>query len=353
MGESKENDNTLCGDELLKFVRSWLYDAKPPEPPEDASPLLMDLVAYLNGLRQMLAAFSSGNIEHPVNIRGFVGGHLKALQANLRHLTWQARMVSQGDLRQRVSFMGEFSQAFNEMVVTLEQNMHDLAAARDQLAELNQDLLVRIKRQEITEENLKRSEKHFRELAITDNLTKALTRHHFFVTASLEMGRIISEHSQMCLLMIDIDLFKNVNDTYGHLVGDQVLRGVADIFRATLRERDVLARYGGEEFIVMLPRARRSEGQQVAERLRQAVAATPIKTDKGDISITISIGVVFWAALQKYNYHQRQIEPLLLRMMDTADLALYQAKDQGRNKVIFGGPDDGDFSQILEAEKNS
>lgn len=343
-----EPQKELTAQDILELVHSWLYDPSPLAPTEDAPPVLIDIVNYLNGMRQVLQAFSTGNIDHPVGIRGYMGGHLKGLQANLRHLAWQARMVAMGDLRQRVSFMGEFSSAFNEMVAQLQANLKEIAANRDQLAELNEALLRRIKRQEINEENLKRSEKHFRRLAITDSLTGALTRQHFFVTASLEMARTINEKGQMCVLMIDVDHFKQVNDNYGHLVGDQVLKGLSGRFKTALRERDVLARYGGEEFIVMLPRASREVGIVVAERLRQGVDGHPIATNGGVVKATVSVGGVYFATESSSSkISQKQIEPLLLNMINFADLALYQAKNQGRNQVVFGGPENGDFGETI------
>ncbi len=332
--------------ELVELISSWLSQANPPALPANSPAELAQLAAYVQGLRQALAAFASGNIDSSIDLRGYVGGNLKALQANLRHLTWQARMVARGDLRQRVSFMGEFSAAFNEMVETLDRNMRELSDARDQLARLNEKLMVRIKRHEVTEDKLKRSENHFRHLAITDDLTQTITRQHFFVTAALELGRAIEGQGMLSLLMIDADRFKNINDTYGHLVGDQALRVLAGALRASLRGRDILARYGGEEFIVLLPNTNRKEALHVAERLRQAVAGAPVATEHGDIFITVSAGVVFFTAAGGA-YSSWQIESLLLAMVDAADQALYEAKNLGRNLIKSGGPQDGDFSKLL------
>lgn len=346
--ETSYNANNNVDQKLTGFFRSLLFDAVLPAIPENASAELRELVDYVAALRQILASFSTGNIDQPINIRGYTGGHLKALQANLRHLTWQARMVAQGDLRQRVSFMGEFSKAFNEMVETLDRNMHDLASARDQLAVLNEALLDKIKHQEIDQQNLKRSENHFRQLAITDTLTQALSRQHFFTTATEQMARIIKTKGHGCLLMLDADHFKTINDTHGHLAGDQVLRALADTFHTALRSHDLLARYGGEEFVVLLPKASRAEGMQVAERLRQAVERMTVQTVSGDIQVTVSIGVTFISAEGPVKYHPKQAEALLLAMVSVADQALYNAKGDGRNRVIFGGSQEGDYSQLLQ-----
>ena len=112
-----------------------------------------------------------------------------------------------------------------------------------------------------------------------------------------------------------------MNDTYGHAVGDQVLRAVARRCRANLREIDVLGRYGGEEFIVILPESEVGGARQTANRLRHSIADTPIDTDRGPLKITISLGV---ACL-------REDCPDLATLLDQADAAMYAAKRAGRN----------------------
>ena len=332
--------------DTLAAIYAWLTSPKPPEFSPEGSPELQEIILYIQSLRQIMAAFSSGNIDEPVEIRGYLGGHLKALQANLRHLTWQAHMVAKGDLRQRVSFMGEFSTAFNEMVIQLEQNMQEIASSRDKLAQMNSALLRRIKRKEIDEDNLRRSEMHFKHLAFTDQLTNTLTRHHFFVVGAMELTNIINHHEKLCLIMIDADYFKSVNDSYGHLAGDEVLKGLAERFQTLLRDRDMLARYGGEEFVIVLPQVDKELGLGIAERLRENVAQKPIATREGDIPITISLGLVYLSGEERFEYDINNAEGILLSMINQADIALYQAKHNGRNQVAFGGPENGDFSKI-------
>jgi diguanylate cyclase (GGDEF)-like protein len=123
--------------------------------------------------------------------------------------------------------------------------------------------------------------------------------------------------------MMDIDLFKNVNDTYGHAAGDVVLKGIADICRKTLRKIDILARYGGEEFVVLLPETNGKRASEIAERLRGAIAGTPIKIDEKEIWVTLSFGVV------ELDANCKNIEGLL----DRSDQALYISKNNGRNRV--------------------
>jgi diguanylate cyclase (GGDEF)-like protein len=125
--------------------------------------------------------------------------------------------------------------------------------------------------------------------------------------------------------MLDVDDFKSVNDSYGHAVGDQVLRGLAERCHSALRSIDVLGRYGGEEFAIMLPNTERHSGAAVlAERIRRHVDEEPFKTDAGPIHVTVSVGV---ASVDDFS---EGLGALLKR----ADLALYEAKQAGRNRVV-------------------
>ena len=123
--------------------------------------------------------------------------------------------------------------------------------------------------------------------------------------------------------MVDIDHFKQVNDTSGHAVGDQVLQQVAEHCRQELRETDVVGRYGGDEFAILLPESDPVAAAQVAERLRQRIARQPLNTTTGPVAVTISLGI---AALDDENL---TLDILLSR----ADQALYDAKQGGRNRV--------------------
>jgi diguanylate cyclase (GGDEF)-like protein len=123
--------------------------------------------------------------------------------------------------------------------------------------------------------------------------------------------------------MLDIDIFKRVNDIYSHAVGDQVLRALAKVCQENLREVDLLGRYGGEEFAILLPETDAQAAEQVAERLRQQIASTPVETPRGPISFTVSLGVTI--ALDGISE--------LAVLLDRADTAMYAAKQAGRNRV--------------------
>ncbi len=167
------------------------------------------------------------------------------------------------------------------------------------------------------------------ELAITDPLTKLYNRRKFEDLALNEFKRSRRYHRSMCIIMIDLDNFKEVNDTHGHIVGDQVLVGLASLCRNNLREVDILARVGGEEFIILLPEATAEKALHIAERLRQDCEQTDFSTNQGNISITISLGLVELDA----GIHD------LEEMVDRADQALYASKRNGRNITTLWSPE--------------
>jgi diguanylate cyclase (GGDEF)-like protein len=160
------------------------------------------------------------------------------------------------------------------------------------------------------------------QLASIDSLTGLHNRRHFMELAKREFGRARRYQHPLAAIMMDIDHFKRINDTYGHALGDHVLATVAERCRNTVRDIDIVGRYGGEEFVSLLLETDLNGARIVAERLRQS-AALPIETDSGKLSITISIGV---AIMDK---KCTGLDALLVR----ADQALYVAKLAGRNQV--------------------
>ncbi len=160
-------------------------------------------------------------------------------------------------------------------------------------------------------------------LALTDPLTGLQNRRSLFELGRIEFARAQRMERPFCCMMLDLDHFKEINDTYGHPVGDLVLQEFAKRAAKSVREIDLIGRYGGEELIIFLPETNRERALMVAERLRAAVAANPIKTSIGDVNFTVSIGV---AAMDE---NTMQLETLIAR----ADQAVYIAKHKGRNRV--------------------
>jgi diguanylate cyclase (GGDEF)-like protein len=159
-----------------------------------------------------------------------------------------------------------------------------------------------------------------------DSKTGLLNASTWESEAEAEIARAIRTHSAVSVALIDIDHFKSVNDTYGHLVGDLVLRAVADTIREHLRSYDVAGRFGGEEFVVLLPQAGEADAMTIADRLRSSIALMEVPIEEGAetcVRLTVSVGI---AALDGT---ARELTDLLA----AADSALYYAKENGRNKT--------------------
>jgi diguanylate cyclase (GGDEF)-like protein len=160
-------------------------------------------------------------------------------------------------------------------------------------------------------------------LAITDGLTGIPNHRHLQDFLAKEFERARRYLHPLSLIMMDIDSFKNINDTYGHEVGDLVLKEVAKILVVSVREVDVVARYGGEEFAIVLPETPLESAFNTAERLRLRIEKSKIPTPKGDLQITVSMGISCLKAS-----HQTKDE-----LISAADEALYRAKRSGKNRV--------------------
>jgi len=163
------------------------------------------------------------------------------------------------------------------------------------------------------------------EMANTDKLTGIYNRRRFLELLEIEIDKFNRYKSNPCIMLFDIDHFKNVNDTYGHQVGDEVLVGLAGICKKVLRKTDIFSRYGGEEFILFLPEIDEENALNVAEKLRNTIASTPIPSSEGEISITISIGFTLFKTVDALSMDS---------LIKQADDALYKAKNRGRNQVV-------------------
>ncbi len=169
----------------------------------------------------------------------------------------------------------------------------------------------------------KRLEDDLTRLATTDVLTGAHNRHSFFVRGEAELARARRHRRSLSAMMFDIDLFKQVNDRWGHAVGDEVLAVIGRACRAALRTEDLFGRIGGEEFAVLLPEVAIAAAAAAAERLRERLAGLRVRGNGDKVSVTVSIGVT------EFSSGDRGLDDLLKR----ADDALYTAKRSGRNRV--------------------
>lgn len=173
------------------------------------------------------------------------------------------------------------------------------------------------------------TEQRLKRLANQDELTGLFNRRAFFNISDGLFDESVRVGSDFSVLMVDLDYFKQVNDQWGHAVGDQCLQLAARSLQTELREQDILARLGGEEFAVTLPGIDAREAEDIAQRLCRCLARKPLMIDGQAIQITVSVGGV-----QRQEHHTK-VQDMLLQ----ADHALYSAKSKGRNKVIFHHPD--------------
>ena len=361
---------------------------------------------------------AAGRLESQVSRGNVLAMPLKAFQASLRHLTWQAGQVAQGDLSQQVHFLGEFSDSFNRMIVSLREKAvleQRLQTVTDVLSEgvflvdqegklefmnpeaehllgygleelkdrpvhevihiqqgdgtllgegnslLGRAILVGeeyrndddaftcksgrilpvsvgcrpvvsdgvstgavIAFRDMTEqkkyrESLEHINRVLERQASTDALTGIYNRMRFSKLLDVELNRARRYGTPFSVVLLDIDKFKSVNDTYGHLAGDNVLKELAGLLKGNIRSSDAVARWGGEEFIVMAPGCGLKEGAALAEKLRAAVEAHDFPIPR---PVTSSFGVAAFVE-----------DDTELTLTNRADQALYAAKENGRNRV--------------------
>src|SRR4030066_1716452 len=174
--------------------------------------------------------------------------------------------------------------------------------------------------------------KHFqrfssiKNIAIYDPLTSLYNRRYFEERLVGEAQKSFYSGHSLSLVMLDIDHFKKVNDTFGHTEGDRGLQGIASLLKTSVRRKDTVARYGGEEFILILPEAGIEEASMIAERIRRLVENTPFEIGEVHMNLTVSIGI------SNFPSHRPKSKEELVKM---ADLALYDAKRGGRNRVCI------------------
>jgi len=179
-------------------------------------------------------------------------------------------------------------------------------------------------------DRLEQKNEELRMLSVTDQLTQLYNRHYMLDALRREFARARRYRSKLSCAMVDIDHFKQVNDEYGHLQGDSILREFAALIRNTCREVDICSRYGGEEFLVILPETDRRGAECMANRLKRATETMPIFKVNSvelleELSISISIGLSYYPDPRIKNEQD---------LVALADEALYMAKDKGRNCVI-------------------
>ena len=201
--------------------------------------------------------------------------------------------------------LGKLNCGYEQLVMDLKQAKNESRKYVDKLIEVN---------------------RKYRELAYRDELTGLFNSRYFQELMDKELARSQRYQHSLGLLFFDIDLFKEINDNFGHLAGDQVLRRVADKIKQTMRTSDIVVRYGGDEFAIIMPEILVSGLKVFAERLRRSIEAMVVAVDQGEVQVTVSIGGAI--------YTSRNPEIDKGDMLSAADKALYQVKHSGRNRFI-------------------
>jgi diguanylate cyclase (GGDEF)-like protein len=277
---------------LLGVLKSRTFTSEIPEELKQV-PEFMELWETLVDFREFLLAVSVGDLSRSLMRKGHLAGVLKSLHAALRHLTWQTKMIASGDFSQRVDFMGEFSESFNQMVQQLDESRHQLEIA-----------------------------------SRTDALTGVNNRRHFSELLEAEIERCRRYSGCLSVMMFDLDHFKHVNDTYGHAAGDEALRTFArTLQRSGLRKNDFWGRLGGEEFALALPETGIDSALKPAERIRSTLEKISVQHGPVTFRITVSIGI-----------SQYQQGDTIETVLGRADQAMYEAKQTGRNKICRALP---------------
>lgn len=187
------------------------------------------------------------------------------------------------------------------------------------------DLVWEIIRQKHADEKILQLNEKLEKLAMIDELTQIMNRRAFFLRGEEEIKRARRHHLPISAIMLDIDKFKNINDTYGHDTGDYILSCFASMLKSHIREIDIVGRIGGEEFGILLPNTKAEDAMKLAERIRQYVQTGNCISQDVEIKLTASFGVA------QYHLDLKDLDELLKE----ADIALYQAKNAGRNKVVL------------------
>ena len=194
---------------------------------------------------------------------------------------------------------------------------------------LDEELLARVKnliRMRHLLDQVEKQRAHMRELAMLDQLTHLYNRHFLMDMGPRKISEAIRHNISLSLLMIDVDHFKTINDTYGHSSGDRVLEKIADVLNASCRNEDIAARFGGEEFVVILMHCNQDDALNKAEQIRSQIAAIPFD----HYAVTASLGVACLDAGNACDFKT---------LFELADAALYKAKQGGRNRVELASPE--------------
>ena len=277
---------------------------------QDFSDYLKALNDSLQGIQQSLQLATANNIQCNLALDNTIHQQISTLQEDVAQATDLQNLKDSVQLRANSLLQGieQFKQ----------QQLHSKHSLSAQLSTLHERLELMEDEAETTQHQLTLQ----RQQALTDSLTQLPNRAALDERLSIEVSRWQRYKNPLCVLIADIDLFKQVNDNWGHHAGDKVLQIIARQLKMRLRESDFIARFGGEEFILLLTETSLSDGRKIAEQLRSAVADCPFHFKEQSISVTISTGLACFRVGDDFN-----------SVFERADQALYMAKTGGRNTV--------------------
>ncbi|PKH05645.1 diguanylate cyclase [Moritella sp. Urea-trap-13] len=234
----------------------------------------------------------------------------------IRRITHALKQVTLGHYNQQMNASTSSDEigAMYEAYETLRRKLLQADMSKNIIKRQQQSLLDRRKERD-----------KYRELASRDTLTGALNRRKFNLVLKQEIGFAKQDKQKLSLLLLDIDHFKNINDSYGHAGGDQVLRDFYDACFSSVKASDIVARIGGEEFAILMPETNSTQAHVIAERLRHNISNLQVPYGQDTIRLTVSIGLAQWHEYNSFNVEE---------FISHTDKALYQAKHDGRNCVV-------------------
>jgi len=201
---------------------------------------------------------------------------------------------------------------------------------------MEEQISVRTSKLESAYKNIKRLKEHYKDMSMLDQLTGLYNRRYFYNQVERTMAGYSRYGQAICVLILDIDHFKRVNDNYGHSFGDRVLIDVANVLKQQVRTCDVLARFGGEEFVIIFTNTSCANGMMFSDRIRHEIKQLEWLQERKKISITMSIGL---CCLDK-KCCKSSNNPDIDQIIHNADMALYEAKAKGRDRVVLFCKDD-------------
>lgn len=218
-----------------------------------------------------------------------------------------------------------FLQGANDYIGKPFQFQELLARINNQIRIYNVQKNLKNKNRELIKRNIL-----LEQMAITDSLTKLYNKGYILRRLDSELTRTVRYNESISVIMIDIDHFKKINDSFGHIAGDSILKKLAEKLAESVRDVDIVARYGGEEFLVVCPNTSISGASILAERIRENIQNTIFHANGTDIRITVSLGLTSLSPSSHINSDLNSG-----KLLEEADLALYKAKSAGRNKVAM------------------